>query len=88
MSVEEYLKFLDWVGRQVQRGKRGKISDDTPAVLKQLGLTGAGFVTMIENFEELFHTAVGTADSLAKLAAKTGQRWLRGVKAVALAQEG
>ncbi len=88
MSVDDYLKLLDWVGRQSHRGKRGKISDDTPPVLEGLGIDGRSLVTLVEQFETLFHAAVGTASGLAAFAAKLGRRWLQGAKAVALAESG
>ncbi len=83
MSVEDYLKLLDWTGRQTRRDKRGKISDDAPPVLDGLGLDGPCLVTLVEHFEKLFHVAVGTASSLATFAAKLGRGWLQGAKAVA-----
>ena len=88
MSVEEYLKLLDWVGRQGRRGNRGKMSPEPPPIFQRLGFDCRGFVTLVEQFEALFHTAVGTAESLATFTAKLGQRWLRGAKAVARAAGG
>lgn len=84
MTVEQYLQILDWSGRQVRRGKRGKISSDAPPILERLGLAGDGLVTFVEHYEDLFRVAVGSADSLAKLAERMGKQWL--VKRSAIAK--
>ena len=66
MNVEQYLKFLDWVGRQLRRGKRGKIDANAPPILERLGLSSESFVAFIESYDELFRLAVGSAKSLAE----------------------
>lgn len=82
LTVESYLEVLDWTSRQTRRDKRGQVSDDAPPILKRLGLSGPSLVTLVEEFEQLFHDAVGLAGSLAEFAVKMGRNWLRGAKAV------
>ena len=87
MTLEDYLQLLDWTGRQVRPGKRGRISSQTPPILERLGLSGNGFVKFVRDFSSLFGVAVGAADSLRQLAQHMGQRWLQKTKAVEAAQE-
>ena len=40
MSLESYLKLLDWTGRQLRSdGKRGRISPEVAPILERLGIT-------------------------------------------------
>ncbi len=68
MSLEAYLELLDWVGRQVRRDKRGKISASKPPILDRIGLSGKSFVAFIDNFDDLFRAGIGSASSLRDLA--------------------
>lgn len=71
-SLEEYLRLLDWTGRQIRPGKRGRISSDLPPILERLGLptvnkdqenaaqtTAVHFCAIIEQFDELFSSEIG-----------------------------
>jgi len=80
MSLEDYLQVLDWSGRQLRRDKRGKISSDAPPILERLGISGESLVSYVEQFEDLFHMAVGSAKSVAAFAKSKGRRWLQGAK--------
>ncbi len=72
--ARQYLEGLDWAGRQVRRDKRGKIPDDAPPVLAELGLTGASLIGNIENFETKYRHAIGSEKSLAEFDEKRKQR--------------
>jgi hypothetical protein len=83
MTLEAYLELLDWSGRQLRRDKRGKISADAPPILARIGLDGSGLVGMLEDFENLFHVAVGSAASMVAFGFSIGRKWLQGTGAVA-----
>ena len=38
LSLDEYLRLLDWCGREVREDKRGTIPADLPPILERLGV--------------------------------------------------
>ena len=64
VSVDEYLKLLDWTGRQVAAGKRGVIDEACPPILERLGLQPSLWLETIEQFETCFHGAVGHVEAM------------------------
>jgi hypothetical protein len=39
--LEDYLKLVDWTGRQIREDKRGRIEDEVPPILNRLGIASA-----------------------------------------------
>jgi len=76
MSTRDYLKLLDWSGRQLRQGKRGRIPTELPPILTRLGMTDDGWLAMVNDFGRLFHRAAGSPASLAKEAARRDRAWL------------
>jgi hypothetical protein len=50
MTVDEYLKLLDWTGRQVRLDKRGAIPADLAPILDRLQITGELWVATVLPF--------------------------------------
>ena len=69
-----YLELLDWTGCQIRSGKRGAIPAHLAPILARVGLDGDSWCDLVAQFGKLFKRAAGTADSLAKEAARRGQR--------------
>ena len=78
MSAEDYLRLLDWTGRQVRRDKQGAIPASLSPILERLGV-GGSWVQSVVHFGRWFHRAVGRADRLAEEAARRGKRWFQGL---------
>ena len=79
LSVEDYLRLLDWTGRQVRRDKRGAIPGRLAPILDRLQVAGETWVQSVRNFGRWFHRAVGRADRLSEEAARRGKRWFQGL---------
>jgi hypothetical protein len=79
VSLGDYLKLLDWTGRQSRQDKRGPIPSELAPILERLQIAGESWLDMVLNFRRWFRRAVGRADSLAAEAASRGRRWLHGV---------
>jgi hypothetical protein len=79
VSLPEYLKLLDWTGRQIRRDKRGAIPADLDPILKRLHVVGEQWVDQVQHFGRWFRRAVGRATTLADAAAQRGHRWLHGI---------
>ena len=86
MNLRQYLKLLDWTGRQLRPDKRGAIPADVAPILDRLQLSSETWVDLIENFGRWFRRAAGRAESLAREAVRrvragctawlTAERWL------------
>ncbi len=45
LSIAQYLNLIDWTGRQMHPGKRGKIDLERPRIFDRLGLTDRSWTT-------------------------------------------
>ena len=79
MSLSQYLKLLDWTGRQARREKPGTIPPELSPILTRIGVSSDAWVETVLNFGRWFHRAAGRVQSLADEAARRGQQWLQGV---------
>ena len=79
VSLEDYLRLLDWTGRQVRRQKRGTIPASLAPILDRLHVGGEGWVEGVLNFGRWFHRAVGRTQRLAEEAARAGRHWFQGL---------
>lgn len=80
LTLEQYLKLLDWTARQKRAGKRGVVPADVAPILDRLGLTSDAWLNVTGDFGERYSYAAGTASSMAEFAKKVGRRWLRGTR--------
>ena len=83
MSLEEYLKLLDWCGRQLRTDKRGAIPADLAPLVERLGIVAEELVETIDQFPERFRRLAGTVENFTKRAAAAGRRWFQGTCAAA-----
>jgi len=79
MNQGQYLELVDQTGRELHPGKRGRIAARTPPILRQLGLTQSQWQRQVLATERRYCRAIGSLDSLIRLAESLGQRWVRGI---------
>ena len=79
MGLDDYLRILDWTGRQVRRDKRGAIPNELAPILERLGMSAEFWLDTVTNFGRWFHRAAGRVSLLADEAARADKRWLQGV---------
>ena len=79
MGFEDYLRILDWTGRQVRSDKRGAIPSELRPILERLGVRSQCWVDCVQNFGRWFHRAAGHVTHLAGAAARAGRQWLHGL---------
>ena len=77
---EEYLRIVDWTGRQVRSDKRGSIPEQLRPILPRLGVRGESWVDCVQNFGRWFQRAAGRVTHLAGEAARAGRQWFHGVR--------
>jgi len=79
MSLDDYLRLLDWTGRQVRQGKRGAIPDCLEPILARLNIQTEAWLDTVGNFGRWFHRAAGRADRMLARAQRAGCRWFHGI---------
>jgi len=79
MKFDDYLRILDWTGRQIRGDKRGAIPSDVAPVLQRLGLSDEHWLECVQNFGRWFHRAAGRVSVLMDEAGRSGKRWFQGV---------
>ncbi len=77
-TLIDYLELVDWSGRIIREGKRGVISEQTPALLGILGLDNDTWLSLASDFGKTYHGAVGSLEELALFAEHTGKQWIAG----------
>ena len=66
----DYLKVVEWTGRQIREEKRGAIDEELPCILTRLDIDEEHWLYMTQNFESCFKTLVGAVHSLRKACAE------------------
>ena len=79
LSLDDYLKLLDWTGRQIRQGKRGEIPAELSPILDRLKIQPDGWLHVVTHFGRLFKHAAGSPSKLALHAKLAGRSWLKGI---------
>ena len=75
ISEADYIRLVDWTGRQLKPGKRGLIAGDTPPALPG-HVEAERWLGKVSGIESRFCRAIGSAQALLDKAQEIGQRWL------------
>jgi REP element-mobilizing transposase RayT len=79
LTAVEYVALVDWTGRQVHPGKRGRIGGPAPEALRRLLPDPDRWTRTVVGIETDHWRAVGAVDALLAKAAAMGQCWLKGL---------
>ena len=80
LTLTDYLAVLEWTGRQLHPGKRGRITGPPPAAFaKATGVAPERWADRVSGIERDYWRAVGTVDALLERAQALGQCWLKGL---------
>jgi len=83
-DLQDYLELVDWSGRAIIEGKRGKIPDDLPPILARLKIDPDHYVRFINRTQKSrFHGFFGSVESMRSLAGDFGRSFLKGQAAAA-----
>ena len=77
VSLIDYLQLLDWTGREIRGGKRGRIPSHLAPILSRIGLDPPGWCELVKRFGKFFKRAAGTAEHLREEASRRGQGWMQ-----------
>ena len=75
LTANQYLELVDWAGRQLHPGKRGRIRPDAPCPIAGVGAT-AIVLSQVRGIESRYCRAIGSPQALRAKALAMGQRWL------------
>ena len=81
MELDDYLRLVDWTGRQIREDKRGAIPNDLAPILERLKVNPENWLGTVTRFEKFFFRAAGRLKSMTDTARQAGVRWLRGCRA-------
>lgn len=79
LSTADYLQILEWTGRMLVPGKRGRIAQDAPAILSVIDRDADRWTNRVSAFGSGWARAAGSVQDLIALAERLGQRWLKGI---------
>ncbi len=80
----DYLELVDWSGRAIIEGKRGKIRDDLPPILERLKIDPDNYVRFIKRTQKhRFHSVIGAVARMRETAGEFGRTFLKGQNAAA-----
>jgi REP element-mobilizing transposase RayT len=72
IKLVDYLSLVDWTGRQIANGKRGRIPDKCKPILERLGLSREIWCDLVKDFGRLFGRVAGRPGSLEQSAESSG----------------
>jgi REP element-mobilizing transposase RayT len=79
LSTADYLQAIEWTGRMLAPGKRGRIAKHAPAILSVIDRDADRWTTRVAAFGNGWMRAAGSAQDLIALAERLGQRWMKGL---------
>ena len=79
-SLKDYCELVDTTGRCIREDKAGHIDADQSLILNQLGLSDEQWLTLTTEFEQHFHSAVGSEHMLNQFKTHTQHQRIHGIK--------
>ena len=73
-----YLELVDWTGRQIRHGKRGRIDGALPPILQRLCPHQDDWLREMKYYGRWYYRAVGSIAAMSRFAEYVGQQWLKG----------
>ena len=85
LNLLDYLKLLDWTGRQRGCVQKAEIPADLDPILKRIGIDGRMWVDLVWGFKKYFGRggAAGSPKSLKESATNRDRKFIRGQNAAA-----
>ena len=81
VSLEEYLSLVDWTGRELKAGKRGRIPAGLAPLMERLRINPERWVDSAAHYGSWFYRIVGDAAELRSAAKAAGKKWFKGLAA-------
>ena len=79
-TLKEYVELLEWTGRFLAEGKRGKIVGPAPKLLIENNLSGPRWVAALADRRVGTVSFLGAQERIDALAKQRGKQWLSGLR--------
>ncbi len=79
LSLRAYVGLVEWTGVQLRPGKRCALKKDAPGALAHYDACPERWETRVRAIGSGYWRIVGEASELIEVAARMGQRWLKGI---------
>ena len=79
-TLKDYLRLIDWVGRNVRTDNRAAMPSNTPPILQRLQLNADDFLEHVLHYEDqaLYPVAMGPLDKIKSFAGHLKQKFIKG----------
>jgi hypothetical protein len=84
LSLEEYLTLLDETGRELAKGKRGRIPEHLRPILERVSINPDNWLMTSKHFGGLFPRVAGRVKKMREAAVLAGRNWFKGLSAAAI----
>jgi hypothetical protein len=74
LSLGDYMQLLDWTGRQLAQGKKGRIPDTIEPILQRLQLDQEGWCDLVAHFGQRFFVVAGAPTTIDGTTSRNNQR--------------
>jgi hypothetical protein len=81
ISLENYLRLLEWTARQLRSGARTTVPQDIEALLDHLEVNEDAWLDTFKRYDAIFCHAVGSPTALEEVAERMGRTCLKGASA-------
>jgi len=82
IQQDDYFKLVDWTGRCIKEGKRGRIPNHLAPILQRLEINEDQWVDGVEHYGQRFYSVVGLVRHVIDETIKQSVCWLRGQRAI------
>lgn len=72
--LEDFINLVDWSGRTIREGKRGRINNELPPIIERLDIEPKAWLSLVTQFESLFQSLVGEKEPVEIAAQKLGYK--------------
>jgi REP element-mobilizing transposase RayT len=80
MSLKEYLEIVDATGREMRKGKRGRIDPELEPILQRLGIETSEWLKTTSTFRRSFSRLAAPPNVIRAEAEKYNKKWFKGVR--------
>ncbi len=74
MELVDYLELLDWTGRQLVRGKKGRIPNSVAPILQRLKLDRHAWCELVGHFGKRFFHVAGDVETIETTTSRVKQQ--------------
>ncbi len=78
IPLATYLTILDLSGKEIKKGKRGKIPSTLAPILQRIGIIPEHWIETCNFCRKWFSSAIGNSDSLSIFAQQRNRSWVKG----------